>query len=81
MFWILKSLNLTGNPSFWIILAYFQAARFEASSVLAPVQTIFPEENIKAVVFGSLSLIITAANRLGLYSAFRACKAIFFKSN
>ena len=44
-------------------------------------QTIFPEENIKAVVRGSLIRMITAANRLGLYSAFLACIAIFFKSN
>jgi hypothetical protein len=45
------------------------------------VQTILPDENIKAVVLGSRILIITAANRFGLYSAFRACNAIFFKSN
>lgn len=61
--------------------AYFRAARRESSSLLAPVQTIFPDENIKAVVLGSRIRIITAANRLGLYSALRACKAIFFKSN
>ena len=36
--------------------------------------------NIKAVVLGSLMRIMTAANRLGLYSAFLACKAIFFRS-
>lgn len=48
---------------------------------MAPVHTIFPELKIKAVVLGSLILIITAANRLGLYSAFLACKAIFFKSS
>lgn len=30
--------------------------------LLAPVQTIFPELNIKAVVLGSRILIITAAN-------------------
>lgn len=28
-----------------------------------------------------LILIITAANRFGLYSAFLACKAIFFRSS
>lgn len=64
-----------------MILAYFLAASFESSSLLAPVHTIFPDENIKAVVLGSLILIITAANRLGLYSAFLACKAIFLRSN
>lgn len=64
-----------------MILAYLRAALFESSSVLAPVQTIFPEAKMRAVVLGSLSLIITAANRLGLYSAFLARKAICFKSN
>ena len=48
---------------------------------LLPVQTIFPDEKINAVVRGSLILIITAANRFGLYSAFLACIAIFFKSS
>ena len=42
MFWILKSLNLVGNPSFWIILAYFLAASRDSSSDLAPVHTILP---------------------------------------
>lgn len=79
--WILKSRNLAGNPSFCIIRAYFRAANLESSSLFAPVQTILPELNINAVVLGSLILIITAANRLGLYSALRACNAIFFKSN
>lgn len=72
---------LTVNPSFWIIRAYFLAANRESSSLLAPVHTILPEEKIKAVVRGSLILIMTAANRFGLYSAFRAWRAIFFKSN
>jgi hypothetical protein len=40
--------------------------------LFAPVHTIFPELKIKAVVLGSLILIITAANRFGLYSAFLA---------
>jgi hypothetical protein len=55
-------MNLAGNPSFCMIRAYFLAACFEASSVLAPVQTILPLANINAVVLGSLILIITAAN-------------------
>ena len=46
MFWILKSLNLVGNPNFWTILAYFLAASLESSSDLAPVQTIFPERKL-----------------------------------
>ena len=75
--------------------------------LFAPVQTIFPELNINAVVLGTLILMITAANlyfmkqrielnlsfktviklcdqfniTLGLYSAFLACNAIFFKSS
>ena len=44
-------------------------------------QTIFPEEKMSAVVLGSRIRIITAANRFGLYSAFRARIAILFKSN
>jgi hypothetical protein len=46
-----------------MILAYFLAASFEASSLLAPVQTILPEANISAVVLGSRILMMTAANR------------------
>jgi hypothetical protein len=48
---------------------------------LAPVHTILPEEKIRAVVFGSLILIITAAKRLGLNSALRQLSAIFLKSS
>ena len=81
MFWILKSLNFTGKPSFWRILAYFLAAKRLSSSLLAPVQTIFPELKTKAVVLGSLIRIITAAKLLGLYSAFLTWETIFFKSN
>lgn len=55
-----------------MILAYFLAANRESSSLLAPVQTIFPDEKINAVVRGSLILIMTAAKRFGLYSALRA---------
>ena len=40
-----------------------------------------PELKMSAVVRGSLILIITAANLLGLYSAFLACRAIFFRSS
>ena len=72
---------ITGNPSFCMILAYFLAANLDSISLLAPVHTILPELNISAVVRGALILIINAANRFGLYSALRACNAIFFKSN
>jgi hypothetical protein len=64
-----------------MIRAYFLAASFDSSSLLAPVQTILPDENISAVVRGARILIINAANRFGLYSAFRACSAIFFRSS
>lgn len=76
MFYILNWVNWTGFPNFWIILANFLEAIFAQSSVLEPVHTIFPDAKIKAVVFGIFSLIITAANLQGLYSAFLACKAI-----
>lgn len=71
----------TWNPIFWMIRACFLAANLDSTSLLAPVQTILPELNISAVVLGSLIRIMTAANRLGLYSAFLACNAIFFKSS
>ena len=61
----MKSLNTTGKPNFYIILAYFLAATKDYSSDLAPVQTIFPDWNTRAVVFGSVNLIITAENLFG----------------
>ena len=57
------------------------AASLLNSSDLAPVQTILPELKIRAVVLGSLIRMITAAKRLGLYSAFLQFRAIFLKSN
>ena len=44
----------------------------DSYSDLAPVQTILPLAKIRAVVLGSLILIIAAANLLGLYSTFCA---------
>jgi hypothetical protein len=44
----------------------------DISSDFAPVQTIFPLAKIRAVVFGSLILMIAAANLFGLYSTFLA---------
>jgi len=64
-----------------IALAYFLAASLLYSSDLAPVQTIFPEEKIRAVVLGSLILMMTAAKRFGLYSAFLQLRAISLKFN
>ncbi len=77
----LHLLILTWNPSFCTILAYFLAASLESSSDFAPVQTIFPDPKISAVVLGSRILMMTAANRFGLYSAFLACSAIFLRSS
>lgn len=75
MFWILKSKSSSfveiGTPAALLIrLAYIYVALNDSASDFAPVQTIFPLAKIKAVVFGSLILIIAAANRLGLYSTF-----------
>lgn len=72
---------ITGKLSVWMILAYFLDANLDSSSDFAPVHTIFPELKMRAVVLGSRIRIITAANRLGLYSALRACNAICFRSN
>ena len=63
-----------------MIRVNFRAANRAEASSFAPVTTILPDENIRAVVFGSLILIITAAKRFGLYSAFLAYDTMFFKS-
>ena len=59
---------------------YYLLASLESSSDFAPVTTILPEAKMSAVVLGSRIRMMTAAKRLGLYSAFRACKAIVFRS-
>lgn len=46
-----------------------------------PGRTILPEAKMSAVLLGSLMRMITAAKRLGLYSALRACRAMDFKSS
>jgi len=65
MFWILKSMNLAGKPSFWMMRAYLRAARRESSSSLAPVHTILPDAKMSAVVLGSRIRMMTAAKRCG----------------
>jgi hypothetical protein len=50
-------------PSFWMMRAYFLAARRDSCSLLAPVHTILPEAKMSAVVLGSLMRMITAAKR------------------
>ena len=62
-----------------MILAYFLAAYFESSQFFAPVHTILPDAKIRAVVFGSLRRMMTAANLLGLYSALRHRSARYLK--
>lgn len=56
--------------------AYYLEAYSDCSSDFAPVHTIFPLLKISAVVFGSLILIIAAANLLGLNSQFLHFEAI-----
>ena len=67
--------------TFWMTRQYLRAAFLLCSSLLAPVQTILPEEKMSAVVFGSRMRMMTAAKRFGLYSALRADMAIFFRSS
>jgi hypothetical protein len=59
----LKAENFAGNPSFWMIRAYFRAANLAKSSLFAPVMTIFPLLKMRAVVLGSRILMMTAAKR------------------
>lgn len=67
-------------PAFVIVLAYCLAASRLNYSLLAPVITILPVLKISAVVrVGSFIRIMTAANLLGLYSAFLHLKAISFR--
>ena len=77
MFWILNSKSSVFTATwqfeaFPIILAYCMVAYSDISSDFAPVQTILPLAKIRAVVFGSLILMIAAANLFGLYSTFLA---------
>jgi hypothetical protein len=72
--------QLTGKPSFCMMRAYFRAASRESASFLAPVITILPDLNRRAVVCGSRILITMPENRDGLYSEFRVRKFIFIRS-
>lgn len=63
-----------------MILANFLEANNPSYSFLAPVQTILPDLKIKAVVLGSLNLIITPWNLEGLNSEFRVLAFIVSKS-
>ena len=65
------------ETTFEIALAYCLAASLLRDSLLAPVMTIFPVAKIRAVVLvGSFIRMMTAANLLGLYSAFLHLKAM-----
>jgi len=59
----------------------FLAARWEASSLRAPVTTTLPVLNTRAVLFGSKIRIIQPRNRRGLYSELRVLTDNFNKSN
>jgi len=72
---------LTENPSFWIILANFFAAKNESSSLLAPVHTNLPERKISAVALGFCILIINPVNLAGLYSEFLVLTLIYMSFN
>ena len=48
---------------------------------LSRLELVSPELKMRAVVLGSLILMMTAAKRLGLYSAFLALSAIVFRSS
>lgn len=68
MFWILNSLNPAASyPHFLIILAKIRHAFLQSSSLLAPVTTILPVLNTRAVVLGSLSRITAAVKRCVLF--------------
>lgn len=76
------------HADWWLIVINFyreQTRRKMSKNIyiylLAPVHTILPELKIRAVVRGSRIRMMTAAKRLGLYSAFLAWSAIFFRSN
>lgn len=61
--------------------AYYLDAVSDISSDFAPVQTIFPDAKMRAVVLGSLILMMAAAKRLGLYSTFWQWWEIWSKFN
>ena len=58
--------------------ANLRAARRESSSLLAPMHTILPEQNMIAVVRGERMRMMTAQKRFGLYSELGEFIAIFF---
>lgn len=69
-----------GHPAALLIcFAYSLVALSDSSSDFAPVQTILPLAKIRAVVFGSLILMIAAANLLGLYSTLAHFNAIWLR--
>lgn len=73
--------ELTLKPIFSIIRANFFEANKASLSFLAPVQTILPDLNIKAVVLGSRIRIIKPLNLAGLYSELRVREFILVNSN
>lgn len=74
-------MQTTLNPTFSTMRANFFDANKASLSFLAPVQTIFPDLKIKAVVLGSRIRIIKPLNLAGLYSELRVRELIFVKSS
>lgn len=56
-------MNCAGKPSLLMTLAYLRAASRANASVFAPVQTIFPELKMSAVVLGARMRMMAAAKR------------------
>ncbi len=80
-FWILNSEYFTTNPIFSMIRAYLRLANWHSYSERAPVITILPLLKIRPVVLGFRKRIITAANRLGLYSVALPFQVISLRSS
>ncbi|KAJ7891226.1 hypothetical protein B0H14DRAFT_2560814 [Mycena olivaceomarginata] len=62
MFWILNSENFASNPGFCTMRAYLCDARRESFSLVAPATTIVSDAKIRAVVLGSRTRMMMAAN-------------------
>ncbi|MBA7651340.1 hypothetical protein ES703_59159 [subsurface metagenome] len=74
-------LLLIMKSAFFSSLTTFLTALMASFSDLAPVQTSFPEVNMRVAVFGCFSLKTRPGNLLGLYSAFLKTFRIAKRSN
>ena len=69
MFWIsISGSCFMRNPSLFRSLTTVCTAFIDSCSLLAPVQTIFPDEKIRVAVLGFASLNTSPGNWAGLYS-------------